>query len=818
MDKSIRRTSCFLVWVLTISVGLAKSPNELAIGAQSGDRSGSTKQHSDRFFEMKIRPLLAKRCYQCHAETRAEGGLRLDSGDAIQSGGESGPVLVPRDLSASLLVSAIRYDSLEMPPDAPLSRVEQELIERWVADGAKWSAEFQHASLSAPDRPAEPWWASQALAPSLDAISLDRAPSRIDAYVDQTLRAMNMHRAPPVDRARLIRRLSFDLLGLPPTPQQIDAFASDTRPDAYRRLVDRMMADPAYGERMARLWLDLVRFAESDGWRQDAFRPQAYRYRQWVVDAFNEAMTYDRFVAMQLAGDELAPHDPDGQVAVGYLRLGIFEFNQRDAEGQWRDIVDEITDVTADVFLATGMACAKCHDHKFDPISRRDYFRLRSAFEPVLFVDKLPDFDSKSVPLEEVRRLRAELDRIEADAIERLRSAQLKKFTNELQSVFRKSAGEKDSYEQQLSYLIGRQMSDEGASDAKIKGKIGKDAAKRRDQVVARLRELGIEPYPKASVLTVRDAPGPIRPTRIPGDSDGPSCRPGVPAVFGGGELAVRRPNAASDSTGRRTALADWITSPDNPIAARVLANRLWQLHFGSGLVLSANDFGALGSRPSHPKLLDYLAGRLLETGWNIQAVQKEIVRSDCYRQSSVHPQSTRYRRIDAPNRWLWRYPLRRLDAEQYRDALLDVTGELDRVYGGPSIAESKGADTPKRRTIYLQRKRNSIDPMLQLMDAAPGLVSVAKRDETVTAPQALMMMNSPRVHRFAKALASRVNREVGLEDSKRFVRRAHRIVIGTEVDGRLLDVLCQLCDEHPDGRSDVCHVLLNSNAFLFIE
>ncbi len=322
-----------------------------------------------RFFESRIRPLLIERCHQCHAGDNREGGLRLDVAETISRGGDSGPVIVPGDPDSSLLVAAVRYREIEMPPDQPLSEREQADIESWVRQGAIWpitrSIETETENQS--------WWASEPLDPGPPLKSIDGidSPTPIDRYIYDQLQRQGISGAPVAKREKQIRRLSYDLLGLPPTPEAINQFVSDSLPGAYQRLVDRTFADPAYGERMARLWLDLVRYAESDGWRADAYRPQAWRYREFVTDAFNSKMPYDQFVALQLAGDELAPADAQAVAAVGFLRLGIYEYNQRDAEGQWQNIVDEMTDVTADVFLATGLACAKCHDHKFDPILRR---------------------------------------------------------------------------------------------------------------------------------------------------------------------------------------------------------------------------------------------------------------------------------------------------------------------------------------------------------------------------------------------------------------------------------------------------------------
>ena len=769
-----------------------------------------------RFFENRVRPLLVSKCYECHADENSEGGLRLDVADALSEGGESGPAVKPGDPDRSLLISAIRYDELEMPPDQRLSLDEQQVLETWVRRGAFWPVTESGVDVQASKDQAT-WWAALPIDPGEVPLPADGVASRqpIDRYIDRKLEEAGLYRSPVADRQRLFRRLSYDLLGLPPSPEAMEQFISDDSPDAYTKLVDRMFADPAYGERMARLWLDLVRFAESDGWRADAFRPQAWRYRQFVADAFNHGMTYDDFVRLQLAGDEIAPQDDAALAAVGLLRLGIYEFNQRDAEGQWQNVVDELTDVTADVFLATGLACAKCHDHKFDPIPRSDYFRFRSVFEPVLFVDRLPSA-TKAHQSEEIESLLSELKTIEGTEVQELGNGAVDRFPLNVQAMYRKAPSERTTYEHQIAYLVQRQIIDEGLAGSKVQQKIGKERHQQREAVLKKLDELNANPYAIPDLLTVVDAKGPIRPTRFPGRSQGKSFEPGVPELFGGQDFPPTS-DPSRQSSNRRTALANWITSPENPIAARVMVNRLWQYHFGTGLVSSPNDFGRLGSPPSHPHLLDYLAQRFIDSGWNIQAIQRELVSSETYRQSANHPRASQALEIDADNRLLWHHTVRRLDAEQYRDSLLVAMDSLENRYGGPSVA-----GTPGRRSIYLQRRRNSADEMLNALDAPPGLVGTAKRDVTTTAPQSLMMLNSPRIIGVAKKFAKRVHNDVASlpasERSAAFVNRAHQIIAGLPPSLETIELLSPLVADGVNGEVDTCHILLNSNAFLFID
>lgn len=803
-----RVTICQRTW-LTVLFCIGLLPTTADGSTDDADRM--------RFFENKVRPLLMAKCFECHSDKKAEGGLRLDSGDAIQQGGESGALVAAGQPDKSLLISAIRYQDLEMPPNGPLTPQEQRILEIWVRDGAFWP-KVEPTAAPEKDTVKQQWWAAQPLSPGTVPAATDGTLSRkpIDRYIDRELHKAGLYRAPMAERQRLIRRLSMDLLGLPPTRAQIEEYVRDNHPDAYGRLVDRMFADPAYGERMARLWLDLVRFAESDGWRADSFRPQAWRYRQFVADAFNEGMPYDRFVALQLAGDEIAPHDESALSAVGLLRLGIYEFNQRDAEGQWQNIVDEITDVTADIFMATGLACAKCHDHKFDPIPRSDYFRFRSVFEPVLFIDRQPNREIPREATEEVEQLLKELAAVEGDDVTTLADGAIDRFPLNVQAMYHKPAEERTTYEHQIAYLVGRQVIDEGITESKVAKALGEERNGKRKAILEKLSLLNANPYAVADLITVADASGEIRATRLPGRSQGNAFQPGAPTVFGGSDFPNQR-TSPSESSGRRTALAAWITSPQNPISSRVMVNRLWQYHFGTGLVDSPNDFGLLGTLPSHPELLDYLARNLMESNWNLQQIQREIVTSQTYQQSANHPQHEKGVLIDPDNRWHWHRTVRRLDAEQYRDSLLVAMNALQYRYGGPSVA-----GTPGRRSIYLQRKRNSNDEMLNALDAPSGLVGTAKRDVTTTAPQSLMMMNSPRIIGAANQFASSVRAQVahipGPQRGAAFVNHAHEVISGLPADNNTIQLLAPLAAGSKQGEADVCHILINSNAFLFIE
>src|SRR5262245_54044387 len=385
-----------------LAVGLSAS---LARGADRGVDTGLQTARM-QFFEQKVRPLLVENCYSCHGPSKQKGGLRLDSLQAILKGGESGPALVPGKPDESLIVEAVNFDGLEMPPTGKLESAKVEVLTRWVTLGAPWPVVAETSASSLPKSEISDgdrgFWSFQPLRSTSE---LERAGcstlrpgeawsdwsrNPIDRFVLQGLLDKGLTPAPEADRRSLIRRATFDLTGLPPTPEEIATFLADQSPDAYERLIDRLLASPRYGQRWARHWLDLVRYAESDGYRQDAYRPDTWHYRDYVVRSFCEDKPYDRFVTEQLAGDELDPDNLELRVATGYLRLGTYEFNQRNVRGQWADILNDITDVTGEVFLGLSIGCARCHDHKFDPILQKDYYRLQAFFSPLQLRDDLP--------------------------------------------------------------------------------------------------------------------------------------------------------------------------------------------------------------------------------------------------------------------------------------------------------------------------------------------------------------------------------------------------------------------------------------------
>jgi hypothetical protein len=749
------------------------------VGAASSQEDAETV----KLFEEKVAPLLAARCYKCHSAVspKPKGALRVDSREALLKGGELGPAMVPGSIEKSLLLRAIGWadPDLQMPPKERMPAAEIEILRLWIAGGAPWSktvatARKPEKKITDADRA---WWSFQPVTAPPVPPADGGCRNEIDHFIRARLKDQGLEPAPEADRRMLLRRLTFDLHGLPPTPMEIEAFEKDASPDAYEKQVERLLAHPRYGERWGRHWLDLVRYAESDGYKQDAYRPNTWPYRDYVIRAFAEDKPYDRFVQEQLAGDELAPDDPQVTVATGYLRLGIYEYNQRNAWGQWRDILNDITDVTGDAFLGLGMGCARCHDHKFDPILQRDYFALQSFFAGLLWRDDLPLADraevaeyrrKRSAWEEKTATIRAEIAEIEKPFLASAERAILGKFLPELQAVHAKPAAERTPYDVQIADLLERQViAERSLIDGKIKG----TTRERWSELQRKLSEFDKDkPRDLPAGLVVTDVGPAAAPTTIPGDPEKRVIPPAVLTVLGGEAPVIRLQPVSS---GRRLALAKWLTRPEHPLAARVMVNRIWQHHFGRGLVGTANDFGRLGEHPTHPELLDWLAARFVKEGWSVKAMHRLIVCSATYRQSSIHPAALAGHLKDPENRLLWRSVPRRLEAEQVRDSMLFASGEFDSHMGGPAVDPNL-----PRRSVYTKVHRNIHDPVLEAFDAPETFSSVPTRNATTTATQALLMINGRWPLERAQAFARRL-RTSGARTNADLVGEAYRIAFG---------------------------------------
>ncbi len=762
-------------WLLLVTAGAAVAT------ADDGQRL------AENFFEREVRPLLIERCHKCHGETKQSGGLRLDIKANALAGGESGAAIVPGSLEESLLIGAIRHESFEMPPDGKLPDRDIEILTKWVAAGAVWPGDDRPAAkIHRPGQITEEdrrWWAIQPIQrPEPPVVTSDvTVRNPIDQFIAAKLTTAGLKPSPEADRATLIRRVTFDLIGLPPTPDEVATFLADDQPEADERLVDRLLARPEFGERWARHWLDLVRYADSDGYKQDDYRPNAWRYRDYVIQAFNDDKPYDRFVQEQLAGDELFPEDPAALTATGYLRHGIYEYNNRDARTQWDVILNDITDTTADVFLGLGLQCARCHDHKFDPLLQADYFRLQAFFAGILprddlaamtAADRAKHAEAEQAWLTATADLRAKLAQLEAPVREEARKSSVGKFPEDIQAMLNKPVAERTPYEHQVAELAYRQVQYELDNlDKRLKGDV-------KDQVLALRKELAahdkLKPAPLPLVLAVTDLGPTAAEVRIPKRDVGP-IEPGIPTILDPNPLPITTLDGLPQTTGRRAALAKWLTSPTNPLTPRVIVNRLWQQHFGRGLAIQTSDFGRLGEAPTHPELLDWLAAELIapehgDKSWSLKHLHRLMVLSATYRQTSEPALVAASQAADPENRLWGRGLVRRLDSEQIRDAIYAATGQLDLTKrGGP------GAPTEEPvRSIYLRFMRNLRNPLLDVFDVPQGINSAASRHVTTTPIQSLLLINGQLLQQQAAALEARLEGETAAERIDRAYRRLY--------------------------------------------
>ena len=795
------------------------------------------------FFESKVRPLLIEHCVRCHGEEKHEGGLRLDSQAHFKKGGESGPVWDAKVVDDSLLLSAIHYKDLEMPPSGKLADEQIEVLEKWLRSGGFWpvgativaAASNGTKEFSPADRA---YWFFQ----SRQGNPTDKDESistRLDALVEEKLTANGLAFAEAADSRSLVRRVFLDLLGVTPTMAETTEFLYDESPDAYSKLVDRLLDDPRYGERWGRFWLDLVRFAESDGYKQDDFRPTAYRYRDYVIRAFETDKPYADFVREQIAGDEIDPNSLECRDASGYLRLWIYEYNQRDVVGQWTAILNDLTDVTGEAFLGLGYGCARCHDHKFDPLLQKDYFRLQAYFSGLIPRENLPaathDQLAEFLSDERLWREAAQpfldtIDAIERPQREKIIRSSIEKFPPEVRPALLKSEAERSPRDKQLAHLAWLQQDRDLQAikwDKVLSGKQLEDWRLAKES----LKQL---PVPQVKALPVAMAATDVgreaAEVTIPGKSELGPIQPGIPSILDPESMAITsRPDR--NSTGRRLALADWMVRPDNPLTWRVIVNRVWQQHFGLGIVSNASDFGRLTEAPSHPELLDFLTNHFVEDGGHFKALHRWILNSRVYRQSAYPASIAESIAIDPNNKWLWRCSPRRLDAEQIRDSILTVTGELKPMNEGASVDPNKSM-----RSIFVRAMRNSQDRFLSLFDAPDASTSTAKRNATTTPLQSLMMMNSEWINARAENMAKKI---ISLKGSPEacVTEAFERVFLKPPTQAELavgLEFLDQpevleqpevlgktATNDNPSWRDlfvDYCHVLINSNSFLHME
>jgi mono/diheme cytochrome c family protein len=967
-----------------------------------------------------VRAILEAKCLRCHQGDEPKGGLSLESGDLALAGGDSGPAFEVGNPEESVLLELISGDAPQMPAQAdPLTPAEVAAVKAWIAAGAKWP---EGVRLTPREMKVETWWSLAPLGshspPQVDSPWV-RTP--IDAFVLDRLNQAGMNPSPEADRRTLIRRLTYNLHGLPPTPAEVAEFLADASPGAYERLVDRLLASPRYGERWGRHWLDVVHFGESHGYDKDKPRPHAWPYRDYVIRALNADKPYGRFIAEQLAGDVLEPKNPDGVVATGFIAAGPWDFvghvelreGTKDKEITRSNDRDDMVTTTASTFLSLTVHCARCHDHKFDPIPQQDYYRMQAVFAGVDRADRNYDADpavhAQRSELTEKRRaleaeraalveersriadsttedLKAVIARLEADlvasdadtdkspsngyhsaieatpdvakwleidlgrdvALEQVRLVPARPtdfpdtpgfgFPRQYQVAVQADGGpwrtvvdrtnedqpnpgdqpvdvsldgasvrvvrvtatrlwertadyvfalgelqalsgdnrvapvaearsldsiEEGRWAKQFAFdgfdsrkrlptavpvakrdaLVEELRTRKQELEQRIDAAVGEPASAKLAELGGRLEELqrrwqtlptpqqvyaassGFKPEAN---FTAPQQPRPIHLLlRGSVETPGPLVGPGALQCVSGVDVEFPAIDSA-DEAARRAALARWITDPQNPLTWRSIVNRTWHYHFDRGLVDSPNDFGRMGSRPSHPELLDWLSHWFLENGQSLKALHRLIVTSAVYRQSSA--ENADYAKLDGENQLLWRMNRRRLEAECVRDAALYVSGSLDLAMGGPSVQqfafkddhspvydyERFNVDSPdsRRRSVYRFLVRSVPDPLMERLDCPDPSFSTPKRNTTLTAIQALATLNNKFFVRQAERLAEfAAGQAEGIREQTAI---AFEAALSRPPEPAELDTLTAHAQHH--GLPNTCRVILNCNEFMFVD
>ena len=709
-------------------------------------------------FDQQIAPILVSHCLECHRGPTPQGGLALTEGALAQQGGDSGEAIKAGRAAESLLWERVMAD--EMPPKHPLSHAQKATLKQWIDEGANWGKRaVDMFSITTDNRAGRDWWSLQPLrevsAPALDS---KWGRNAIDGFVMRRMRDAGLSPSPEADPRNLIRRLYFDLTGLPPSPEQVAAFVAEPADASYVKIVDELLTSRHYGERWGRHWLDVVRFGESDGFERNLQRENAWHYRDWIISALNDEMPYDEFVRMQLIGDQLIG-GRDGAAATGFWVAGVHNTvvggSERMKQLAREDEIEDVLGTLGQTFLGLTFNCARCHDHKFDPITQSEYYQLAAAISGL-------GYGEREVP----------------------------------------------QYEQR----------------AALNNRIS-ELAKTRD-------DLDFEA--KQKIYTLTPGGGKTIPVLLRGDPEnvGEIVSPAATRAISGLSADFELPPDAPESE-RRQKLAQWITSQENPLFARVIVNRVWHYHFGVGIVDTPNDFGFNGGRPSHPELLEFLAQEFRRGGYRLKPLHRLIVTSSTYRQASFGQAEAAWKTgsdVDASNRLLWRGNRRRLEAEAVRDAVLSVAGQLNQVMGGPgfkdvSVTLNNGTtyyepldvDAPEffRRTVYRFNPRGGRSGLLDTFDCPDPAATAPRRSVTTTPLQSLSLMNNALVLRMADYFAQRVREEAG-DDRMAQITRAWQLAIArgpTESERELSD---RLVTEH--GLPSLCRGLFNINEFVVLD
>ena len=856
----------------------------VAILAAAGLQSLPAQAQNSDSFTNDIRPIMERTCWNCHSAQVKSSGLDLSSREGALAGGSRGPAIVPGRAEDSRLYRQLAgLEGPAMPLGVPLTAAEIESVRNWINDGAHWDAgpttviAGDQFSAFATDVPASArqYWAFQLpqQKPLPDVAAFEHP---IDKFLQQTREAKGLTAAPPADRLTLLRRAFLDLTGLPPTPEETQQFVDDTAPGAWERLIDRLLASPHYGERWGRHWLDVARYADSDGYEQDVDRANAWRYRDYVVDSFNHDKPHNQFIIEQIAGDELDETTHETRIATGFLRAGPrVNFREKDNPERRYEYLDDVIATVGRGVLGMTVHCARCHDHKFDPILQKDYYALATSLfgyvetlypmlpedQAATYLSATADIDARKAVLQnQIREIEEpyhqvlKLERIEqefpAEVLQAVRTPQ-----------DQRSSGQKLLADQVLSIGVPREQLDAALSELDVtRRQVLLDGIKQLEQQrppqppmieivtdgdyrytpdragdeVLGCPECRIKPDKPGSFLHEGSQPYTVPPSNflIRGDpfSPGPEMAPAflTVATYGNPPIEIRRANGRT--SGRRLALAQWLTSNQNPLTARVWVNRLWHHHFGVGIVATLDNFGRVGDQPTHPELLDWLAVEFQQQGWSTKQMHRLIMTSAAYQMASAYDDENNLAK-DLENHLLWRYRPQRLEAEAVRDVIMATSGGIDLSSGGEPIfpyipqeilntAQAYGrwdnqVDGPEvwRRSLYVYRRRTLSFPFFETFDLPDQNITTASRNTSTVAPQALTLLNNPFVLGQAELFARRVQERAPYDIAQQ-VDLAYRTALTRPPSAAEAEIGRQLVES--GSLADLTHVIFNLSEFLY--
>ena len=872
------------LWAVALFVALTANlaaPIQGAGEAKTTSAGVTSKTLSaEASFKEKILPLFDRNCLVCHGSTVQRAGLDLRSQESVLRGGANGPVILPGNAQQSRLYQLITHQKEPaMPMGGKLGGEEIATIAAWISslsphealpETGKHSALIREPGSPVTEQDRQFWSFVKPVRPAVPRTKATNwSRNEIDAFVLQALESKGLKPAPPAEPATLLRRAYFDLMGLPPSPEEVEAFLNDRSPDAFERVVERLLVSPRYGERWGRHWLDLARYADSGGFEFDVDRPHAWRYRDYVIRSFNDDKPYDRFVQEQLAGDELQPGNPEALVATGFCRNGPTVDNASNEQTRM-DELDDVVSTTSSVFMGLTVGCARCHDHKYDPFPQSDYYRLQAIFLSSQKTERLlgTDNDQATVKLrnqeidQQIAPFKVKIAEIERPVRKRLLDEKVERFTRLSEQAGALASKDTGEYQKELAVQFERDVKlqpEEIETGLPPADRQARQALMKEVETLNRTR-----PKPPAAVMAITNMAG--KPPQgfllRRGDyrQKGEEVSPGFLSVLSPTDPALTAP-VGDAIAGRRLRLAQWLTHPDHPLTARVAANRIWQYHFGKGLVGTASDFGVNGERPSHPELLDWLATELRARGWSLKSMHRLIMTSSAYRQSSQWDAEAD--KADPDDRLLWRFSPRRIEAESVRDSILAVSGSLNREMGGPGMyprieravigtgstnkwpVDVEEGPATWRRSVYVFQKRSVVLPLLEVFDCPDSTVSSPSRSASTIAPQALALLNNSFVLQQARRFARRVLQEAGSTPADQ-AHRVFRLALGRKATERELAWSLQFLEKQAlayaqngqlssqQDRSDVvatdaalsafraladlCHAMFNLNEFLYLE